>query len=143
MIIFKKDIQTFEDLSYSVLENKKHDKKISNIIKKSGYLNLMDEEKSKNPWRYDFDIFMSMSEDPMVLLEMAFRERDSSIRLKQRFEIMLDFYRKAHNTHSLEYTRINKELYLRLCGDAQTMYTVSMKVINKLNNIYHAPNSHI
>lgn len=55
--ITKQDIQTPEDLIQTAFRNQKFDSGLAEVINKTGYLNLYENEISKNLYRYDIHAF--------------------------------------------------------------------------------------
>lgn len=74
-----KDVQNFEDLDQFVIDNPSYDNAITNIVKRSGYLNMFDYEMTKNPWRYNGEIFLALNVEPSFKRERAEFELQSAM----------------------------------------------------------------
>lgn len=109
-----KDIQTFDQLSDYLLENKQYDGQITNIIKESGYLLMWQHEVNANPWRYNQSLFMSLPVPRENLHEIATAELKSAINTKQRYVVMYEQYMMMWQSTQLQYAAIHIMLYQKL-----------------------------
>jgi hypothetical protein len=110
----QKDIQSFEDLDQFIIDNPTYDKKITDIVRLSGYLSMFDYELVHNPWRFDGEIFLSLDLDPSYKKERAEFELDSAeeqVRLYSHNYLMCQSIR---GRFPLVYFEMKMELYKKL-----------------------------
>lgn len=131
-MITGKDIQTLTDLTHYIFQNPKFDQQISKLLKDSGYLTLWDEEEAKNPWRYDYSLFMDLPIQRTEKLELAKRELTSSSDMIERFNTMLSFYMQSHRKAPLEYSMLHIMLYKKLCEAMTKNNNVAQEVVGTL-----------
>lgn len=112
--ITSSDIQTMQDLTVFMIENHQFDHQISDLIKSTEYLTLFDDQVEKNPWRYDFELFISRCSSVQELRNESQREMNMSIDMLKRYKHMLETYAYLHKEHNLEFTLLNQNLYMRL-----------------------------
>lgn len=126
------DIQTFSQVDKFVIDNPQYDNQISNIYNASGYLTMWSYEIEKNPWRYDGEIFINSSIPKDELLKIAERERYTAIEILQRLEINFQHYYSFNETHQLEYSKINLELYKKLIENTNKSIIAAEHVLNNI-----------
>jgi len=73
------DIQSFEDIYQLIIDTPSFDSEITEIVQKSGYLNMWEYEALQNPWRYNRKLFMILDAEPSYKKELAEFERKSAI----------------------------------------------------------------
>jgi hypothetical protein len=112
--IFKNDIQTLSELPHFLFQHPQFDSQLSKVILESGYLTLWDNDRVKNPWRYDLKAFCDLPISDAEKYALAKKEFDSSKRMLERFGSMLNFYTDTHEKHNLQFTKLHKDLYLKL-----------------------------
>lgn len=108
------DIQSFEDLDQFVIDNPKHDKEITSIITKSGYLTMFDHELTQNPWRYDGQLFLTLDIDKSYKRERAKFELESA---KNQAQLYSHNYLMCQNVRGrlpLRYFEMKMDLYKKL-----------------------------
>lgn len=123
------DIQTFEQLSNYLLENNKYDRKITDVIKKSGYLFMWQHDLSANPWRYSQELFMSLPVPKEQLNQIAETELNSAINTKKRYVLMHDQFMRIWQAKQLQYATIHIMLYQKLIELTDLRISISSHVI--------------
>ncbi|WP_305840064.1 YiiX/YebB-like N1pC/P60 family cysteine hydrolase [Photobacterium leiognathi] len=112
--LFKNDIQTLSELPHFLFQKPQFDSQLSKVILETDYLTLWDNDRVKNPWRYDLKAFCNLPITDIEKYALAKREFDSSKGMLKRFGSMLNFYTDAHEKHNLQFTKLHKDLYLKL-----------------------------
>lgn len=112
--ITKQDIQTLEEILKILISNPQYDIAITNIIQKSGYLSLYQEELRINKWRYDKNTFLALSSEPDSLLSLASAELNSFQTNKQRYHSMHSHYTILYAQYRLNYIKTHINLYSNL-----------------------------
>ncbi|MEZ8115868.1 YiiX/YebB-like N1pC/P60 family cysteine hydrolase [Vibrio splendidus] len=129
--LFKKDIQTLSELPHFLFQQPQFDSQISKVVLESGYLTLWDNDRVKNPWRYDLIVFCNLPNSGEEKYDLAKREFDSSKGMLERFGIMLHFYIDAHKKHNLQFTKLHRDLYFKLCQGITDNYKVASSYLEK------------
>jgi hypothetical protein len=112
--LFKKDLQTFEDVLSAVIKEPEHDAALSKIVRDSGYLDLWRYELAANPWRYQGELFQKIPLSPGEKIARAQEELTSARALSKQYEFMLATHRQLYETFKLIYLRQEVELYQTL-----------------------------
>lgn len=109
-----KDIQTFEQILDCILENPEYDNEICNIIQKSGYLFMWQDDVNANPWRYEEKLFLSIPIPKDKLHKLALSELESAINTRERYVFMYEQSMNLWQRCQLKYASINILLYQKL-----------------------------
>ncbi len=129
--LFKKDIQTLSELPHFLFQQPQFDSQISKVVLESGYLTLWDNDRVKNPWRYDLNVFCNLPVPEAEKYALAKREFDSSKGMLERFGRMLNFYTDAHGQHNLQFTKLHRDLYLKMCLGITDNHKVASSYLEK------------
>lgn len=116
------DIQTFDQLSQHLINNKHMDADICKIISDSGYLDLWKRSVAETPYYYDFDVFETL---PPHIQEdvISFLKRGRSPHYAQNYLACKAMYEQT----SLNYFKIHIELYKNLLNLEKKMEEVLKK----------------
>lgn len=109
-----KDIQTFENLSKYVLENPNNEKDITDIIEKSGYLELWKIEFEANPWHYNYNEFLKHYKNPIQRKEVGLLFATTEKQTRERFLMTLNTLKFGYSLYKQRYFEIQIELYEKL-----------------------------
>ncbi|MDK2376211.1 YiiX/YebB-like N1pC/P60 family cysteine hydrolase [Serratia fonticola] len=131
-LLTSENIQSLEQLDGFVFSNIHFDKKISDIIKESGYLTLWVYEINKNIWRYDIDLFINLPFSNKEKMDLAIREINGSKSRLQRYTPLLNYYQDRYASTKLEYAKILLELYQNLVFHTTRNYNAAIYVFNQL-----------
>lgn len=127
--ISSKDIQTFEQLSKYVLENREKEPEITEFIRNSGYLKMWQRDINKNPWYYDYDKALEHWKNSDQKIQVGKFFANSEQYTRHRFEISLDAMKFGHKFHQQEYFRDQIELYEKLIELSKTREDVGKKLL--------------
>ncbi len=108
------DIQNFENLDQFVIDNPTHDVEITNIIINSGYLTMFDYELTKNPWRYDGQLFLSLNINDTNKKESAEFELQSAENQAQLYYQNYLMCQRVYRHIPLRYFKMKMDLYKNL-----------------------------
>jgi len=129
--ITKSDIQTLEGLTEFIISNNEFDNDISGIIENSGFLTFSDDDKNKNPWRYNSDIFVNLSAPKIEIRKHAKFEVESSKSRIERFGNMLTQYESLHSRYKLRFTSIHVDLYKKLLAMSLLNLKTAQEVVER------------
>lgn len=127
--ISSKDIQTFEQLSKYVLENRDNEPEITEFIRNSGYLKMWEKDINKNPWYYDYEKALEHWKNPNQKIKVGEFFASSEEYTRHRFEISLDTMKFWHKFYQQEYFRDQIELYEKLIELSKTREDVGKKLL--------------
>ena len=123
------DIQTFEQLLNYLIDNKKHDNGITQIINESGYLFMWQHDVSANPWRYDENEFLKIPVSKEDLRSRALEEISHARREKERHSLMYEQFMQVWQSTQLKYAAINIQLYQKLIELSERRVSVASQVL--------------
>lgn len=127
--ISSKDIQTFEQLSKYVLENREKEPEITKFIRNSGYLKMWEKDINKNPWYYDYDKALEHWENPDQKKGVGEFFAYSEQSTRHRFKISLEAMKFGYKFYQQEYFRDQIELYEKLIELSKTREDVGKKLL--------------
>jgi hypothetical protein len=107
------DIQNFEQLDEFLQENPDLDSEVTQIITKSGYLNLWEIDMQRNPWHYDFDTFMNHYPETQFAHTGKWLVNICK-ELFYRFTIMHRHYQQKSSQVKMDYFEKMYQLYSKL-----------------------------
>ncbi|GEJ45966.1 MULTISPECIES: hypothetical protein [unclassified Chryseobacterium] len=122
-----KDIQTFNQLTEHLLSDPEHDKAITALIEKSGYLELWRLDMQKNPGSNDVEIAIKEI-DQEDWLTASGQLEDTALTNLERYKTNLFFYRQQYQTKQLTYLEMHIRLYEKLVEFAKKMLDVARKL---------------
>lgn len=123
------DVQSFEDLCQFVIANPSYDTPITDIVRKSGYLNMWKYEMHHNQWRYDGKIFLSLNIEPSYKKERAVFELDSAFEQAKMYSHNYEMYKCLRCNHNLRYLEMNIVLYENLIAQMSKRIEAARYVI--------------
>ena len=105
---------------------------VAEVIRESGYLNLIDIDKIHNPWHYDSNLFVDHYGDESL---------EATKQLEYDYKVAKDRFQQNANVLSCiidyignnEYFTLMKNHYLGLCDDCETRLSVLKDVREKLS----------
>lgn len=112
--VSKEDIQTFEQVVNLLLASPFHDKVISEIVQKSGYLYLWKIDVDRNAWRYDSMNFLGLPIQREQKLALANDELVAAEKQLVQFKFMYSQYMTLWRRAQLSYFAQELQLYLTL-----------------------------
>jgi hypothetical protein len=116
---YDNDLEDINELPRLLLQHPELDDIISDAIKSSGYLNHIDIELKRFPWRYDklaiVQLYHSLSE-PNELFEYCVKTiHDYESGSFKHWQVNLDFYNELSKRYPYNSFILMNKLYLRLC----------------------------
>ena len=123
------DAQTFEQLLKVVFDNPNYDQVASDILKKSDYLILWQNDIKKNPWRYNYDYFMSISSSKEEINEIANRELERATNSKKRFVRQYEQHMILFRQKNLQYIALQIMLYQKLIENEDECIKIYTKIL--------------
>ncbi|TMX69838.1 YiiX/YebB-like N1pC/P60 family cysteine hydrolase [Vibrio rotiferianus] len=118
------EIRTINDVTKALLEDGRHDKKISKFVKATKYLNLYNVDREANPYRYSPSIFAAVattSKDfpDFIRDEVALNEREIN-----RHSFNLQACRANYEQSNLNFILMHIELYCNLLKETRVRLIV-------------------
>lgn len=132
--ITSSDIQTIDEISTFLINNKEYDLAITDIIKRSGYLTMYKYEIERNVWRYDKNKFLALSMSKVELSNLANRELNLFNDNESRYTNMFQGYFKLFKIHDLTYFKVNLDLYTDLLNSVFKQKNTIKEVMLELQN---------
>ncbi len=130
--VTKKDIQTLDQVMQHLIGHPEHDKEISEIYKKSGYLDIWEHDPKVNTWRYDGRLFLNMPLPTTELIETEEFEKLGAEQRLSRFNFNLEQYFNIFKAHKLEYARLHVKLYINLIDSTLENFNAANYVLNNV-----------
>ena len=112
--ISKQDIQTFEQLGNYIIANPQKDDEITEIVIKSGYLEMWKMDVDKNPWHYDYKEFLNHYKNPNQRKEVGYFFASSEHQTRERFIYSLNANQEAFAFCGLKFFKTQVDLYRKL-----------------------------
>lgn len=109
-----KDIQNFEQLSKYVLEHHDKEPEITKVIEDSGYLIMWEEEKERNLWHYNPQLFIEYLKSPEEIVEAALFFATTENETRKRFEMTLNSLEFGYQFYQQKYFLKLIQLYNKL-----------------------------
>lgn len=125
-----KDIQTFEQLSKYVLDNRDKEPEIRDYIRNSGYLTIWKIDIENNPWYYDYDIALEHWKDPNQKKQVGKLFVISEQNIRYRFEVSLTSMSICYGLYEQEYFRDQVKLYGKLIELSKIREKIGKKLIS-------------
>lgn len=125
------DIQTFEQLSKYVLENPEKDNDITNIIEKSGYLEMWKGDVERNSWHYDYKELLKHYTDPRQRKEVGYFFATTERETRERFYQTLDTVEFGYSFYGQKYFEVQIDLYKKLIDLSETREFVGLLALTK------------
>lgn len=127
-----KDIQTINEIWTFLEANQTYDLKITDIMKKFGYLTMYKYELEQNPWRYNKKKFLKLSMSKQKLLDLAYFELNLFEDNKLRYSNMFNTYFTLAQRYSLDYLSLNIDLYKTLLDNIYLQESTMRQVVEHL-----------
>jgi hypothetical protein len=124
-----KDIQTFEQLSRYVLENRDKEPEITEFIRNSGYLLMWEKDIKNNPWYYDYDNAIDHWKNPNQKRQIGELFANSEQNTRRRFEMSLKVLKFGHSFYNQEYFKDQIELCEKLIQLSKTREDIGKKLL--------------
>jgi len=125
------DIQTFEQLSKYVLENPDKDNEITNIIEKSGYLEMWQGDVERNPWHYDYKELIKHYANPRQRKEVGYFFATTERETRERFYQTLEALEFGYSFYGQRYFKVQIDLYKKLIELSETREFVGILALTK------------
>jgi hypothetical protein len=125
------DIQTFEQLSKYVLENPDKDSDITNIIEKSGYLEMWKGDVERNPWHYDYNELLKHYTDQRQRKEVGYFFATTEKETRERYYQTLDAVEFGYSFYGQRYFEVQIDLYKKLIDLSETREFVGLLALTK------------
>lgn len=108
------DIQSLADLDQFIIDNPAYDIEVTDIVVNSGYLTMFDYELTKNPWRYDGQLFLSLDIERSYKKERAEFELKSAENQVKNYRHNYLMYQNNSGHIPLKFFEMKIELYKKL-----------------------------
>lgn len=128
--ISNKDIQTFEQLSKYVLENRGKEPEITAFIRKSHYLTMWEKDIINNPWYYDYDKALEHWKNPNQRKEVGNFFAHSEQYTRHRFEVSLKAMKYGYSFYKQDYFKDQIALCEKLIELSKTREEIGKKLAN-------------
>ncbi|MEO9805256.1 MAG: YiiX/YebB-like N1pC/P60 family cysteine hydrolase [Reichenbachiella sp.] len=124
-----KDVQTFEQLNESIIEFPEIDIEITEFVRKSGFLDMMEEDEKKNPQHYNAEKLVEYYKDPDQILEVALRFASIEPKTRERLEMTIFHLIQLNRIYPREYFKMEIELYQKLIKYSHKRETEAIKAL--------------
>lgn len=124
------DIQTFSQAIEAIQNNPTLDTQASAILKKSGYLTFWHLDVEKNPWRYDYETFISLPFSRSKMISVAGSELERAKKTKDRHLPSYQYYTSMYKKTDLLFVLLMRDLYGMLVGIQVKCIDVYSKILN-------------
>lgn len=124
-----KDIQTLEQLTELIISNPEYDEEITEFIKNSEYLYMMEEDQKKNGWRYDAKQMIDFFNNPKASLANAMFYATTESKTRERLYQTISAYKHFNKSTPRKYFDMEIELYERLIRFSNLRETEAIKVL--------------
>ncbi|MCS3602759.1 hypothetical protein M2371_001968 [Buttiauxella sp. BIGb0471] len=128
----QRDIQTLEQITEFVILNPNYDGVISKIFNDSGYFTLWVYEVTKNPWRYNGEIFLSLPGDKNKLSTVAESEIKWAHDRLEVYNRNLKQYDSLNKIHKLEYLKLHFDLYEQMVSNTMANILAAQHVLDNI-----------
>jgi hypothetical protein len=120
--ISKQDIQTFDQLHELIINYPEYDNEITEFVRNSGYLDIMENDFEKNPWHYNTEAFIEHYKSKEMMLkvinELSVIDNRINLALKETIintEKELEKYdREFLKEHLGQYKKLKSYIDMRL-----------------------------
>lgn len=152
------DIQTPNEIDNILIRNPEYDFQITDILKKSGYLEIWKIDYEKNPWKYDGSIFLTFNNQKQLVkfrkeignhsldyndlrIAMAYGElslfsgRTPSVNEGLRYQHQYDLYSYLFSKHNLDYFYTQIKLYEQLLENCRKRIDAAKHVLRHYGEI--------
>ncbi|MEQ9230514.1 MAG: YiiX/YebB-like N1pC/P60 family cysteine hydrolase [Cyclobacteriaceae bacterium] len=123
------DVQTFEQLNESIIEFPEIDVEMTEFVRKSGYLDMMEWDEKKNPQHYDPKKLVEYYKDPNQILEVALRFASIEAKMRERIEMTISHLIQLNKVYPREYFNMEIELYHKLIEYSRKRETAAINAL--------------
>lgn len=123
------DVQTFDQILTVLIENPQYDSLATTILTSTEYLDMWKWELERNPWRCNYEKFISLPMSNRNIKERAEHELVSANNSRYRFIYQRDYYLNAMRRKNLQYVSLNINLYIKLIEICDMRIDVCEKVL--------------
>ena len=124
-----KDVQTFEDINEVLVSMGEIDSDLTDFVKKSGFLTMMEEDVEKNPWHYDADKMIEHYKNPEAIVNTAMFFATEESKIRERLNISICSLIQLDKIFPREYFKMEIELYRKLIRYSHTREREAIKVL--------------
>lgn len=127
-----KDIQTFEQLNECIVEIPEIDNEISEFVKASGYLDMMEKDEKVNPQHYNAEQMIDYYKDPEVIFAVAMKFATTESHTRERLEMTIAHLIQLDKLYPRTYFKMEIELYRKLIAYSYKRETEAINVFKHL-----------
>lgn len=127
------DIQTFEQLTQLIIQHAEYDNEMTEYIKHSGYLYMMEEDREKNGWRYNAEEMIKFFNNPKLAIANAMFYAETESKTRQRLYQTIYTFRQYNKIVPRKYFDMEIELYQRLIEFSNLREQESIKVLKDIS----------
>lgn len=127
-----KDVQTFEQINECIVETPEIDSEMSEFVKASGYLDMMEKDEEVNPQHYNAEKMIEYYKDPEVIFEVAMKFATTESHTRERLEMTIAHLIQLDKLYPREYFKMEVELYRKLIAYSYKRETEAIKVFKHL-----------
>jgi len=127
-----KDIQTFEQLNECIVEIPEIDNEMTEFVKASGYLDMMDKDEQDNPQHYDAEKMIDYYKDPELIFAVAMKFATTESQTRERLEMTIAHLIQLYKIYPRNYFKMEIDLYKKLIAYSYKRETEAIKVFKHL-----------
>nr|WP_321355567.1 YiiX/YebB-like N1pC/P60 family cysteine hydrolase [uncultured Draconibacterium sp.] len=127
-----KDVQTFEQINECIVETPEIDSEMSEFVKDSGYLDMMEKDEEINPQHYNAEKMIEYYKAPEVIFEVAMKFATTESHTRERLEMTIAHLIQLDKLYPRDYFKMEIELYRKLIAYSYKRETEAIKVFKHL-----------
>lgn len=126
------DVQTFEQINESIVKIPEIDIEMSEFVKASGYLVMMEMDEQVNPQHYSAEKMIEYYRDPEVIFKVAMKFATTESQTRERLEMTIAHLIQLDKLYPRNYFKMEIELYRKLIAYSYKRETEAIKVFKHL-----------
>lgn len=123
------DIQTFEQVNEMIIEIPDIDAEFTEFVRQSGYLDMMEGDRDKNPWHYNADKLIEHYKIPEAIIQVALFFATTEPKTRERLNMTIFSLIQLNKVYPREYIKMEIELYRKLIDFSHLRETEVLKVL--------------
>ncbi|MDE5422637.1 hypothetical protein L3073_10505 [Ancylomarina sp. DW003] len=123
------DIQTFENVNQVIIDMPEIDSELTDFVRNSGYLTMMEYDVEKNPWHYNAKKMIEHYNTPEVIVDTSMFFASTESKTRERLNMSINALIQLDKNFPREYFKMEIELYRKLIDFSYTRESEAIKVL--------------
>jgi len=123
------DIQTFEQVNELIVSRPDLDVELTEFVRESGYLTMMEDDIEKNPWHYNAEKLIEYYKNPEIIVDTAIFFATTEEKSRERLEMTIYSLIQLDKLYPRNFFKMEIALYRKLIEFSHLRQTEALKVL--------------